>query len=436
MSALVDTQINQAVSNGLPPEQAGPAAKAFSQVLMQQLSNGVPPSEAMAAAQQAIQAEASFPPAASPQEAAVKNLASSGQDVSRQLESLANAKTASGSDAFDKSLAVALAKGASFDDAVKTAQQAVQTADALAKADSSPMGALANGGTTGPLANTSPGFQKALSSLLAKGLPLNDAMQRAQQADSDNAAAARADASPSAALARGDFSVLEGKPVEGSFGKSLSAALARGIPMAEAMARAAEIDGAEQRGIRADARSSLAGFSNGATVLPKGNIDFDRALASAIARGEAPADALVSAQRTVTNLPRDVQTATTALASGRNIETLLNSPGNSHVFKVALSTALARGVPVEKALADARKAEDRNAFRFPLPTAAAKVAARGNIAITTQSGDALPTWLKYVPETKSFVAFNVPEGALPIKVLINAGGQRSTITISERADRK
>lgn len=445
LNSLANAEVALAVSKGLPPERAAAAGKAFNTVLVQQLSRGVKPNEAVAAAQKAISAEASFPASKAPQVTAARNLMAAGQQPGGKAASPAASKTAEKPTAFDKSLVVALAKGASFSDAVKTAQQSAKTAETFAKADSSPRSALSNTNAagpsaaagTGPLAGSSPQFQKSLSTALANGLPLDVAMRRAGQADNDSAAAARADAAnPTAGLARGDASTLKNQPATGVFDKSLSVAMAKGIPVAEAMAQAAEVNAFAQRAIEADARSPLAGFSNGGAPLPKGSPDFDRALATAIARGETPASALASAERAVANAPREVPSAATAIASGKNVDAVLNSPGNSHVFKLALSNALAKGVPVQKALEQARKAEERNAFRFTLPKAAAGAAAAGTIAITTQSGAPLPAWLKYVPETRSFVAFSVPAGALPMKVVVNAGGQVSTVVVSEQVGGK
>ena len=445
LNSLVNSQVARAVSNGLPPDRAGAAGKAFNAVLVKQLSLGVKPNEAMAVAQKVFQAEAAFPVSKAPQVTAARNMMAGGQPIGTRLSALAGAKTAGGSGAFDKSLAVALAKGASFGDAVKTAQQAVKTAESFVKADSSPQSALANansagarGAATGPLAAASPAFQKSLSTMLAKGLPMNEAMQRAGQADNASATAARADAAnPSVALARGDApAALKDQPAAGNFDKALSVAMAKGISVGEAMAHAAEVNAFEQRAIQADAKSPLAGFSNGAAPLPKADPNFDRALAGAIARGETPAAAMASATRVAANVPREVPSAATAIASGKNIDTLLSSPGNSPIFKAALGNALAKGVPIDKALAEARKAEDRNAFRFALPKPTGRAADQGKVAITTQNGEPLPPWLKFVPETRSFVAFNVPPGAFPMKVVVNVAGQATTVVISEQAGGK
>jgi hypothetical protein len=73
-------------------------------------------------------------------------------------------------------------------------------------------------------------------------------------------------------------------------------------------------------------------------------------------------------------------------------------------------------------------------FSFPLP-AQVTDAETGNNAVnsvTTVSGQPLPSWLKFNPETKTFVASAVPDGAFPMQVAVTVGGKRSTIVISER----
>ena len=73
-------------------------------------------------------------------------------------------------------------------------------------------------------------------------------------------------------------------------------------------------------------------------------------------------------------------------------------------------------------------------FSFPLPAQVANSVAGGNstISVTTASGQPLPAWLKFNPETKTFVASAVPDGSFPMQVVVTVNGVRSTIVISER----
>ena len=73
-------------------------------------------------------------------------------------------------------------------------------------------------------------------------------------------------------------------------------------------------------------------------------------------------------------------------------------------------------------------------FTFPLPAQVADTAT-GNVPVrvTNLTGGQLPGWLRYVAETKTFVASAVPDGAFPFQVLVRIGGQQTTVVISERA---
>jgi hypothetical protein len=75
-------------------------------------------------------------------------------------------------------------------------------------------------------------------------------------------------------------------------------------------------------------------------------------------------------------------------------------------------------------------------FTFPLPAQIVETATTNaaEIKVTTVNGDALPSWLRYSPETKSFSATAVPDGAFPIEIIVTVNGQSTTIVISERAE--
>ncbi len=64
-------------------------------------------------------------------------------------------------------------------------------------------------------------------------------------------------------------------------------------------------------------------------------------------------------------------------------------------------------------------------FTFELPKKIASEIAENKYAVTVTLADGkpLPAWLRYNPATKTFTAMNVPEGYLPVEILINFGGQ-------------
>ena len=75
-----------------------------------------------------------------------------------------------------------------------------------------------------------------------------------------------------------------------------------------------------------------------------------------------------------------------------------------------------------------------NGFSFPLPAQVANTAGNNTvISVSTASGQPLPGWLTFNPETRTFVASAVPDGAFPMQVVVTIGGRSTTIVISERA---
>ena len=74
-------------------------------------------------------------------------------------------------------------------------------------------------------------------------------------------------------------------------------------------------------------------------------------------------------------------------------------------------------------------------FSFPLPAQLAQAASAGTVVtVTTLAGTPLPEWLQFVPESNTFVAFAVPDGAFPIQVVVLIGSQRTVVVISERTE--
>jgi len=70
-------------------------------------------------------------------------------------------------------------------------------------------------------------------------------------------------------------------------------------------------------------------------------------------------------------------------------------------------------------------------FSVPLPQELAE--ATGNVLVTLVNGTQLPSWLRYVPESKSFEVSAVPPGILPLQVLVRIGSLRWIGVITERS---
>ena len=74
-------------------------------------------------------------------------------------------------------------------------------------------------------------------------------------------------------------------------------------------------------------------------------------------------------------------------------------------------------------------------FSFQLPAqVTANAPPHALVQVMLLNGDPLPAWLRFIPETNSFIAAAVPDGAFPIQVIVTIGGRSSTIVISERTD--
>ncbi len=423
-AAAIDVQggsrVQLALGMGLSPSVAQRIGNDYSTALTQQLSKGVTLSEALERADQVFAAQTSFPAAKSPQEALIKNLVASGNEVSSQLTTLAHAKTPSGSAAFDKVLASALVRGLNFAEAVEMAQVAVQRADALARADGSAQSMLANEASSAKLSGTSASYQKTLSALLMKGYTLDRAMQRAAQLAGEERVAIAAEArSPAISLASDKSAALDGHSER--FDKVLNAALLRGLSPGEAFDLARQFEGRER------VISPSADVASGKD-LPVADPAFDQAWSNAILRGETPAKAMVSAQRAI--ISEGKPTLLGALATGRGLDPILKNTGFSRTFKKVFGNALARGVSAQQAVEIALRAEQANAYRRSLPIALARKMAGKSSVITMANGKPLPAWLHFDSAAKNFVSLDVPDGALPLSVVMRIGQEKYNFQIT------
>ena len=91
------------------------------------------------------------------------------------------------------------------------------------------------------------------------------------------------------------------------------------------------------------------------------------------------------------------------------------------------SGAIAVSVP--KQIVDAG-----NSFGFPLPAQVIETAAVNRVPVQAQlaDGSALPSWISYNADSKSFVVQQVPNGALPLEIVLVIGSQRATMVVAER----
>jgi hypothetical protein len=61
-----------------------------------------------------------------------------------------------------------------------------------------------------------------------------------------------------------------------------------------------------------------------------------------------------------------------------------------------------------------------------------QAAASAPVYVTLADGGPLPSWIRYVPLEKLFVASTAPAGALPLELQVRIGARSWTVLISER----
>lgn len=73
-------------------------------------------------------------------------------------------------------------------------------------------------------------------------------------------------------------------------------------------------------------------------------------------------------------------------------------------------------------------------FSFTLPKELTDLATsiRSQPVATLVNGDPLPPWLRFESASSMFVAQNVPNGGLPIQVIIKIGNTRTILLVTER----
>jgi filamentous hemagglutinin family protein len=71
-------------------------------------------------------------------------------------------------------------------------------------------------------------------------------------------------------------------------------------------------------------------------------------------------------------------------------------------------------------------------FSFSLPQELLDAAIFGDVQVTRTDGKRLPSWLRFVKDSKTFKAAAVPAGALPIYLLVSVGTQQYKMSIVQR----
>jgi hypothetical protein len=70
-------------------------------------------------------------------------------------------------------------------------------------------------------------------------------------------------------------------------------------------------------------------------------------------------------------------------------------------------------------------------FSFSLPAGVTDGAGKAKIRVTLANNKRLPSWLKFIPATRTFVATTMPGGSLPLKMLVKVGAKESIVSLVE-----
>src|SRR6185437_1199842 len=70
-------------------------------------------------------------------------------------------------------------------------------------------------------------------------------------------------------------------------------------------------------------------------------------------------------------------------------------------------------------------------LRFVLPAEVADAAEGAAVKVSDMQGGKLPSWLRYLPRTRTFVAAGMPRDALPFRVLVRMGRPSWVVLLTE-----
>ena len=270
------------------------------------------------------------------------------------------AEAAKASDSFAQILVTKLAAGLPMSVATAQAQNAFNSAISTPVA-TTPQAVAANslaGASTassltalsGTTSNAgSAAFEASLSASLANGSSMEQAIKIAQGSAQQSEAAAKIDNSPRGGLVNGSASTLT--DTSPAFQNSLSNALAKGMSPEQALQHATTAANESSAAAKADANNPKTALSSGndefAKTIPAG--DFSKSLSAALGRGISMDQAMKSAAQSEAvkqqGIEMDAKSSTAGFANGKPPE-MQSSPE----FDGAVKSAMAHGATPENAV--------------------------------------------------------------------------------------
>jgi hypothetical protein len=144
---------------------------------------------------------------------------------------------------------------------------------------------------------------------------------------------------------------------------------------------------------------------------------YDKTLNAMIKRDYA----LLSDINAVKFIPTDEKFNTTKsihsiLATGKNIDSMINDEVQSQPFNHALNNALSKGISIDKSISLAKGIENKNIFITQLP-----LAYRNEIKkLIANHKNSFPTWINYESSSDRLIIHDIPKNVhLPFSIILS-----------------
>lgn len=134
------------------------------------------------------------------------------------------------------------------------------------------------------------------------------------------------------------------------------------------------------------------------------------------------------------NTNRNRNSPTTATTSNSGAPQAVTTFAKSGLTVTLVNASSAQTAGVVNVALPKEMASPGAAFAFPLPSKAVTSAdANANqVRVSLPNGNPLPAWLSYNAQTRVVTASAVPEGALPMQVMVNAAGNSTAVVIAQK----
>jgi hypothetical protein len=146
------------------------------------------------------------------------------------------------------------------------------------------------------------------------------------------------------------------------------------------------------------------------------------------------AQASGSGPTSTNNTNRNRNSPTTATTSNSGAPQGVTTFAKSGLTVTLVNASSAQTAGVVNVALPKEMASPGSAFAFPLPSKAVTSADTNanQVRVSLPNGNPLPAWLSYNAQTRVVTASAVPEGALPMQVMVNAAGNSTAVVIAQK----